>query len=128
MKLLLISRDCHDPPWQVQSDQQRGRGGRQLRRQAEPQNLAQGGEHGRVLRGVQGREGNEGLQTQRRHPKPCQRLEALIYVYIIIIIYYIYLFVVFIFSQVLISVCRVRASPQDPISVTGARVMEWSRG
>ena len=32
------------------------------------------------------------------------------------------------FLQELISVCRVRASPQDPISVTGARVMEWSRG
>ena len=32
------------------------------------------------------------------------------------------------FLQELISVCRVRASPQDPISVTGARVMGWSRG
>ena len=74
LELVPPFRDRDDFAGEVRRDQQRGGGGGQLRRAAEPEDVApRGEEHGRVLRRLQGREGHEVLQTQRGHQESRQR-------------------------------------------------------
>ena len=74
LEMVPPSRDRDDSAGQVRRNQQRDRGGGQLRRAAEPEDVApRGEEHGRVLRRLQGREGHEVLQTQRGHQESRQR-------------------------------------------------------